>query len=184
MRLALSAETIFLFATLSALGACRQDATAPRDPQFSAAWEALASRGIAPLVVDSDHGEALLDSVHRAHGRAATPPAPPAPAVEEPPAPPPGVPDQEVLRIVRGGLGAMRVCYKQAEQRGTIASGKAIVTFKILPVGTVDAVQVNAPAFDDARLASCVESQVKTWQFPKFEGQPMQVSYPFVFIGG
>jgi hypothetical protein len=92
------------------------------------------------------------------------------------------LPDNEVARVVRGGLGSVKRCYLLEEQNGG-GSGKAIVTFTIEPTGSVGGVRVDAPAFSHGRLPACVGQQVRGWTFPRFSGPSVTVTYPFVFVG-
>ena len=50
--------------------------------------------------------------------------------------------------------------------------------------GTVSTVKVDAPAFSNSGLPSCVTNRARSWTFPKFTQGPKKFSYPFVFVGG
>jgi hypothetical protein len=168
--------------TLAAMLACTFGCThatqEPADAEFASRWKALAASGTELFYVEQERGQGLLGSVHRA----GSPPPVEAPAGA---AQRPGLlGDQDVSRLIRGRLSSVKHCYMLEEQSGNTASGKAIITFKITPGGGVEEVRVDAPAFSRSQLPACVINQVRSWQFPKFAGEAMTVSYPFVFVGG
>jgi hypothetical protein len=157
------------------------------DPRFAAAWKQLMARGDDVFVVgDEAAGAALLDSVHRSSRHRRQPDAQ-APSAVPPPEASAGtqtVPDQDLMRVIRTGLGGLKQCYRLVEASTSDGGGKAIVRFTILPSGSVEGVTVDAPSFSESRLPSCVSTQVRGWRFPTFQGHPMEVAYPFVFVGG
>ena len=177
-------RTVIVLATAALLtSSCKRGPA--EDPRFAAAWKQLMARGDEVLVVgDEAAGAALLDSIHRSgrhHRRpdAQAPAAVPSPAT----AAAAQVPDQDLMRVIRTGLGGLKQCYRLCEASTSDGGGKAIVHFTILPTGSVQAVSVDAPSFSESRLPSCVSMQVRGWRFPTFDGQPMEVAYPFVFVG-
>ena len=174
--------TIAAFASLALAGpGCEKRTTPAPDPEFSAEWNALARKGLAPFYVEQDRGQGLMGSVHRA---AALGPEADKPVEPAPTAIPTVLADQDVMRVIKVGLTAVKHCYLAEEHSGNTASGKAIVTFKIQPTGSVQEVRVEAPAFQGSKLPACLSGRIRGWQFPKFSGEPMTVSYPFVFMGG
>jgi hypothetical protein len=94
------------------------------------------------------------------------------------------LPDDQVVRVIRQNLAAVKGCYAVEERSGTVGSGKAIVSLEISPSGEVAEVKVDAPAFRESRLPACVSGRAKGWTFPRFTEGPKRFSYPFVFVGG
>jgi len=156
------------------------------DPEFDKKWAALAQAGTDVAYIEDDRGEGLMGNVRRASRVKADPPqvlAAPAgdqalPALPEQPA------GEEVQRIIRGNLMAVRGCYMNMARTGQAKSGKAIVSFSIGADGRPASLRVDAPAFNDTPLPGCVTAQISRWSFPKSQKGGGSVSYPFVFVGG
>ena len=156
------------------------------DPEFDKKWAALAQAGADVAYIEDDRGEGLMGNVRRAsRAKAEPPPVLAGPAAAEPvavlPEQPPG---EEVQRIIRGNLMAVRGCYMNVARTGQARSGKAIVSFAIGADGRPASLRVDAPAFRDTPLPACVTAQVSRWSFPRSQKGGGSVSYPFVFVGG
>jgi len=179
--------TGLIFALALGGAACAKKAApmAPSDPEFDKKWAELAQEGTEVSYIEDDRGEGLMGNVRRASRVKADPPAV-APA-EEPAANPAGLPAQppgdQVQRIIRGNLMAVRGCFMSMARTGQARSGKAIVSFTIGANGRAAGLRVDAPSFADTPLPGCVTAQVSHWEFPKSQKGGGQVSYPFVFVG-
>jgi outer membrane biosynthesis protein TonB len=162
-------------------------ASAPTsDSEFDKKWAALAQAGTDVAYIEDDRGEGLMGNVRRASRVKADPPpvlgAPAAAqAVADLPEQPAG---EEVQRIIRGNLMAVRGCYMNMARTGQARSGKAIVSFAIGADGRPASVRVDAPTFHDTPLPACVTAQIARWSFPRSQKGGGSVSYPFVFVGG
>jgi hypothetical protein len=161
---------------------CHRDESAKKagDPNFDKQWVELQKGGSEPLYIEGDaHGAGLMGEVRRA-----VDPMPDS-AVAQRSEPWKGpLPDDQVVRVIRQNLMAVKGCYAIEEKSGGIGSGKAIVSLEIDPTGTVANVRVDAPAFRESKLPECVSGRAKAWTFPKFTQGPKKFSYPFVFVGG
>jgi hypothetical protein len=180
-----------LIVSLAALAlggtACTKKAApaAPSSPEFDKKWAELAQEGTEVSYIEDDRGEGLMGNVRRASRVKADPPAvAPAEALA---ANPVGLPDQppgeQVQRIIRGNLMAVRGCFMSMARTGQARSGKAIVSFTIGADGRAAGLRVDAPTFADTPLPGCVTAQVSHWEFPKSQKGGGLVSYPFVFVG-
>ena len=150
------------------------------DPQFDRQWTDLQKGGSEPAYIEGDlHGAGLMGEVRRA-----VDPTPDSPltARAEPLKGP--LPDDQVVRVIRQNLAAVKGCYAIEERAGAVGSGKAIVSLEISPAGAVESVKVDAPAFRESKLPACVSGRAKGWTFPRFTQGPKKFSYPFVFVGG
>jgi hypothetical protein len=185
MRVPRSTSTSARLIVLLALaGACAKvKAPEPSDPAFDQKWTSLASNGVEALYIEDDRAEGLMGNVRRVTKPAAPPPlaAPPAASPEALPATPSG---DDLQRVIRGNLTAVRGCYMSMTRSGLSRSGKAIVTFTVGADGKPADVRVDAPSFSGTPLPGCVSSQVARWSFPKSQKGGATVSYPFVFVGG
>lgn len=168
-----------------ALGACgKKSGEAPAgDPAFDRRWSSLASSGVEALYIEDDRGEGLMGNVRRATKPQAVPlPPPPTVAANETlPAQPNG---EDIQKIIRGNLAAVKSCYLMMTRAGVQRSGKAIVSFDIGADGKPVGVRVDAPQFRGTTLPNCMMGQVARWTFPRSQKGGGAVSYPFVFVGG
>lgn len=168
------------------LGAgCGKKAAPVSDPEFDKQWAALAQTGVDVAYIEDDRGEGLMGNVRRASRVKSDPPVAAAEAnagnAGALPAQPSG---EQVQRIIRGNLMAVRGCFMSMARTGQARSGKAIVSFSIGADGKATGLKVDAPAFAGTPLPGCVTAQISHWEFPKSQRGGGQVSYPFVFVGG
>jgi hypothetical protein len=155
------------------------------DPEFDKKWAALAQAGTDVAYIEDDRGEGLMGNVRRASRVKAEPPVLAAPAGDQVLAALPEQPaGEQVQRIIRGNLMAVRGCYMNMARTGQAKSGKAIVSFTIGADGRPASLHVDAPTFSDTPLPGCVTAQISRWSFPKSQKGGGSVSYPFVFVGG
>jgi hypothetical protein len=175
--------SLLLAVSLPLVGCQRDKSSAPaaaNDPKFDQEWGELAKGGAEPLFIEGElHGAGLMGELRRAvdsphDGKLAAV----AQAMNGP------LPDTEVVRVIRQNLGGVKACYAVEERAGTVGSGKAIVSVEISPTGTVSSVKIDAPAFQQSKLPTCISDRAKGWTFPKFTEGPKRFSYPFVFVGG
>jgi hypothetical protein len=169
---------------LGSLAACAKKADtgeAPAaDPDFDKQWASLATNGVEALYIEDDRGEGLMGNVRRA-----TKPQSVALPGESPSGALPVQPNgEDVQRIIRGNLAAVKGCYMAMARSGSPRSGKAIVSFDIGADGRPAGVRVEAPQFKGTALPSCMMGQVARWTFPRSQKGGGSVSYPFVFVGG
>jgi hypothetical protein len=154
-------------------------------PEFDKKWAELAQAGIEVSYIEDDRGEGLMGNVRRASRVKAEPQAV---AANEAAADRGALPErpagEQVHRIIRGNLMAVRGCFMSMARTGQARSGKAIVSFSIGADGKPTGLKVDAPSFTDTPLPGCVTAQVSHWEFPKSQRGGGQVSYPFVFVSG
>lgn len=153
-------------------------------PEFDRRWAELAAAGVEISYVADDRGEALMGSVRRASRAKAEPLASMAAVTAKPGTLPEHPPGEQVQRIIRGNLTAVRGCFLSMARTGQARSGKAIVSFSVGADGKAADLTVDAPAFAGTPLPGCVTAQVSHWEFPKSQRGGSQVSYPFVFVSG
>jgi len=158
-------------------------ATVPGNPEFDKKWAELAHAGVEGSYIEDDRGEGLMGNVRRASKVKAEPPAI-APSVAANPGDLPEQPaSDQVQRIIKGNLMAVRGCFMSMARKGQARSGKAIVSFDIGADGKAAGLSVDAPSFVDTPLPGCVTAQISHWDFPKSQRGGGYVSYPFVFVG-
>lgn len=97
------------------------------------------------------------------------------------PSPPGELPREEVQRVVREGLAAVRRCYeRETEARPELAGRLVVLRFVIAADGSVIAADALDNGLGSATLTTCVRYQVRRWRFPSHAGHPVTVHYPFV----
>jgi hypothetical protein len=174
---------------LVALGACSRGGAdgAGGGTPFDKRWDMLAQQGAEAIrVVSEGQGAALMDNVLGAQSGAVAM----APLMAESlkggarSGPLPDRPDvNAVQKLVHQYVPGVKSCYQRMTREGDTRSGKAIVSFQIGSSGRVEALSVDAPAFDGSQLASCIDGQVSRWVFPPSRHGAPPSSYPFVFVG-
>jgi hypothetical protein len=157
----------------------------PQPGPFDQKWAALAKEGIEVAYIEDDRGEGLMGNVRRASRVKAEPPSlvPSEPSSNNQPGLPEQPPFDQIQKVIRGNLMAVRGCFMSMARNGQARSGKAIVSFAIGADGKPSELSVEAPSFIDTPLPRCVTAQVSHWEFPKSQRGGGQVSYPFVFVG-
>jgi hypothetical protein len=177
---------IGLLLALPLLGvSCSKKPASSGSPEFDKQWAELAQAGVEVSYIEDDRGEGLMGNVRRASRvKAEVPAETTAEAKAQNPALPEQPPVEQVQRIIRSNLMAVRGCYMSMARTGQARSGKAIVSFTIGADGKTAGLKVDAPSFVDTPLPSCVTAQISHWEFPKSQRGGGQVSYPFVFVGG
>jgi hypothetical protein len=147
-------------------------------PEFDKQWAQLAQAGIEVTYIEDDRGEGLMGNVRRASRVKAEPPTVALKGMALPEHPS----SDQVHKVIRGNLMAVRGCFMSMARTGQARSGKAIVSFTIGADGKPAGLKVDAPSFVDTPLPKCVTAQISHWEFPKSQRGGGQVSYPFVFV--
>jgi hypothetical protein len=156
-------------------------AAAP-DPQFDKQWGSLAEKGVDTFYIEATQGEGMMGNVLRVQGGALGVAAGLRPETARPLPPTPN--PEEVQKVIRQNLASLKSCYSRMARDGNARSGKAIVSFEIGADGHAQALKVEAPAFQGTSLPGCVGGQIARLEFPKSQQGGLNVSYPFVFVGG
>jgi hypothetical protein len=150
---------------------------------FDSRWTTLAQQGTEAYYIEDDRGEGFMGNVLRSQTGALAM-APLLPESYKGGGHLPDQPDRDrVQKLVRQYLPGVKSCYLQMSRDGNAPSGKAIVSFQIAGNGRVQALNVDAPAFEGTPLSGCITSQVTRWVFPASRKGLGAMSYPFVFVG-
>jgi hypothetical protein len=176
-----------LLACVTGGAACsKQGGDAAGATPFDKRWEALQAQGAQAIRVTDDRGAALMDNVLGAQaGALAMAPWVAQSLKSGARGALPERPDAtEVQKLVRQYVPGVKSCYERMAREGDSRTGKAIVSFQIGGDGHVQALSVEAPAFEGSQLASCIDGQVSRWMFPPSRQGLSASSYPVVFVGG
>jgi hypothetical protein len=174
---------------LLAVGACSKagaGSSGGAPSPFDKRWEKLQQQGAQAFRIADEQGAAMMDNVLGAQAGALAM----APWLAESmkggtrSGPLPDRPDyNDVQKLVRQYIPGVKSCYQRMTRDGETRSGKAIVSFQIGSNGHVQALNVEAPAFEGTGLGSCIDGQVSRWVFPASRKGMPPSSYPFVFVG-
>lgn len=91
--------------------------------------------------------------------------------------------DKELVRrVVHSHHAQLRYCYESELVRNPTMSGKITVKWVIGSQGAVTQVSTVGSTLNNARVESCLNARVKSWNFPPPKGGGIAVvTYPFVF---
>ncbi|HLG20925.1 MAG TPA: AgmX/PglI C-terminal domain-containing protein [Bdellovibrionota bacterium] len=84
-------------------------------------------------------------------------------------------------RIVAQRAGQLRDCYERALGRNQTLAGKIVVRLVITIEGRATGVAIDQSTLSDKWVEQCITSKIALWDFPKPEGGPAPVKFPFIF---
>lgn len=95
-----------------------------------------------------------------------------------------GLSKAEIDRVIRSRQGLIRACYQRELNRSRGLGGKLVVSFRILPNGSVQSARVvgGKSSLRNRSVESCVVRQINGLKFPAKGGGT--VNYPFIFSQG
>jgi hypothetical protein len=77
--------------------------------------------------------------------------------------------------------GAVRACYESEAQRNPSLKGGIVLSWQILPDGSVTAPGLASSTLNNSRVEGCVLRQLRGWHFPASESQTIVPTFPFSF---
>jgi len=91
------------------------------------------------------------------------------------------VDSKSISKIVKRNARAVKRCYEKGLLANPNLKGKVSVTIMINMRGRVESVDIGANTLGDASVTRCIKGVVRRWRFPKPDGGPASVTFPFVF---
>jgi len=88
---------------------------------------------------------------------------------------------QQITSVVNRNIDRIQFCYDTQLRQNPNLSGKVVVNFTVIGEGRISSVKIMTPQFRGSYLEGCVDKTMKSWRFPKFRGDPIEVDYPFIF---
>jgi len=88
---------------------------------------------------------------------------------------------EQITAVINRNIGRIKFCYDSQLRRNPGLTGKVIMNFVIQPDGSVNSVMAKTAKFKGSYLEQCVRESMMTWRFPRFNGDAIDVDYPFVF---
>jgi len=92
-----------------------------------------------------------------------------------------GMSREEVKRIIDQHLDEITRCYETALVANPSLMGRVVFEWKILLSGKVGEVRIKSSTLSSTDIHSCIQSSIKSWEFPEPSGSEVVVSYPFIF---
>jgi len=93
-----------------------------------------------------------------------------------------GLTADQIARVVKKNLGAVRYCYERQLAANPNLYGKIKVQFVIAPTGKVTSQNIKSSTMKSALVEGCILRKIKRWAFPLPKGgTEVAVSYPFYF---
>lgn len=86
-----------------------------------------------------------------------------------------------VLQVINRHIGAITQCYERRLVANPGLSGRIVFNWRISESGSVSGVSVRSSTISDAQVASCISGVIQRMRFPRPEGGPVSISFPFVF---
>jgi hypothetical protein len=97
---------------------------------------------------------------------------------------PAGLSREAIFKVAAGHGHSMTLCFDDAVKRGEKPAGKLELELTIAPDGAVKDARVLTRALAGSALASCALRRVQSWHFPRFDGEPVAVVFPYVLSTG
>ena len=92
-----------------------------------------------------------------------------------------GMSREAVKKVIDMHMDEISHCYETALVDNPSIVGRVVFEWKILLSGRVGEVRIKNSSINSDYIHSCIQSRIKSWQFPKPQGSEVMVSYPFIF---
>ncbi len=93
---------------------------------------------------------------------------------------PDGLTQDAIVQVFSDNSSSMTLCYNESTRKGERLSGKMEIEVSIAADGTVTEVKIGNPELAKTVMGTCTLRRVKTWRFPRFNGEPVTVVIPYV----
>jgi predicted Zn finger-like uncharacterized protein len=88
-----------------------------------------------------------------------------------------------VHRVIRRNMSGIIRCYNTKVADKATKKGTLNVSFSIQRNGKTSGIRVEKPQFWGGDFVGCVGNSVSKWKFPRFKGEEIEITYPFI-LGG
>ncbi|MEZ4271301.1 MAG: AgmX/PglI C-terminal domain-containing protein [Myxococcota bacterium] len=97
---------------------------------------------------------------------------------------PAGLTQESIMKVVSESSRSVSLCITQSMKAGENLSGKMEVELTIVATGDVSDAAIATSKFRSSVMGTCTVKTVKRWKFPKFNGEPVTVVFPYVLSAG
>ncbi len=101
---------------------------------------------------------------------------------EEAPAPnmPDGLSQEVIAKVIADNSSSMSLCVAEAARKGETLTGRMEMSLTVAADGRVIETRVETPRFAGSVVGACAGRRIRNWQFPRFNGEPVTVVFPYV----
>lgn len=89
----------------------------------------------------------------------------------------------QIKKVIRRNMSGVIRCYNTKVSDKGAVKGTLQVTFTIFGTGRTGGIRVQKPDFWGSDFVGCAGNAVSRWKFPRFKGDEIEITYPFV-LGG
>jgi len=93
---------------------------------------------------------------------------------------PDGLTRDAIYKVINSNARSMSLCIAQAARKGEMLSGRIELSITIAATGRVTTATTETPRFRGSVIADCAVGRSRSWKFPRFNGSPVTVVYPFI----
>lgn len=97
---------------------------------------------------------------------------------------PDGLTQEAIQKVITEKQNSMKLCLTEAARKGEKLSGKMEVQITIDATGRVIEAAINTEKYQGSSMGQCTVKRVMTWKFPRFNGDPVTVVFPYVLTLG
>lgn len=97
---------------------------------------------------------------------------------------PAGLTQEAIFKVIQDNNGSMKLCFAEASRKGEKLTGKMEIEMTIDASGTVTDAKIMTDQFKNSVMGECTLKRVKSWKFPRFNGTPVTVAFPYVLQMG
>jgi len=93
---------------------------------------------------------------------------------------PDGLSQKAIIEVFKESARSIQLCYSESSRKGEQLAGKMVMEVTIAADGSVTDVIILTDHFKRTIMATCTVRRVKSWRFPKFNGEPVTVELPYI----
>jgi len=93
---------------------------------------------------------------------------------------PDGLTGEAIQKVIGDNAGSMRLCVAESARKGEVVDGRMDMQVTIGADGRVHEVKVMPVDMANSVIGRCAARRIRGWTFPKFNGEPVTVEYPYV----
>lgn len=93
---------------------------------------------------------------------------------------PAGLTQEAIYKVISDNARAMKLCLEDAFKKGEKPSGRMDVQMTIAADGSIVDAIISTERLRTSALGACTLRRVRGWKFPRFNGEPVTVMFPYV----
>lgn len=93
---------------------------------------------------------------------------------------PDGLTREAIYKVVTDNSRSMALCIAEASRKGEMIQGRMDISITIEATGNVIEAGIDTPRFRGSVVGRCAAKRIRGWKFPRFNGDPVTVVYPYI----